>query len=236
MSVMTPELLCGYCEAAFTNANKLVQEASLLYANGHWARAYFLAVAGIEETGKGLIAFDAQGRNLADSAVSSKVKHAMEDHGEKIIAAFAQWLPTNPKKPAEEDVKLLLDLMIHVKRGREPSMYTDINPDGSRIKVPSEMVRDAAARDCVRLARDCLAHARSHVSGNVPRRRTRAEDQLFAMKNTEIQKIINTEDFWWFYIAQLRLGQGDLSDAFIQYRTKYFLRGRQFGRQDNTDE
>ena len=66
---LTLKLLRAYSEAALTNANELVQEASLLYATEHLARAYFLAVAAIEETGKGLLAFDARGRNLADPAV-----------------------------------------------------------------------------------------------------------------------------------------------------------------------
>lgn len=80
----TPEVLREYSEAALKNASELVEEASLLYAHGHVARAYFLAVASIEETGKALLAFDAQGRNLADSAVTSKLKRAMEDHSQKI--------------------------------------------------------------------------------------------------------------------------------------------------------
>jgi AbiV family abortive infection protein len=33
------------------NAEELLEEASLLFNNGHSARAYFLAVASIEETG-----------------------------------------------------------------------------------------------------------------------------------------------------------------------------------------
>jgi hypothetical protein len=158
----------------------------------------------------------------------------MEDHGEKIVAALAQWLPTSPE--SEEVVRRVLDLMIHVKRGREPSMYTDFSPDGSKIKVPSELVRDTAARDCVRLAKDCLAHARNRVSGDPPRPRTPAEDKLFTMKNADIQKIINTEDFWWYYVAELRLGQVDFPEVLIQYQTKYFLKKRQFGRQNHTDE
>ena len=64
------ELLREYCGAAIQNAGELIEEASLLSVNGHAARAYFLAVASIEETGKALHALDAQGRNLGDSAVT----------------------------------------------------------------------------------------------------------------------------------------------------------------------
>lgn len=228
---LTTDLLRAYCEVALTNANELVQEASLLYANGHRARAYFLAIAAIEETGKGLLAFDAQGRNIADSAVSTRLRRAMEDHSLKIAAAFMGWLRASPN--VRDQIMPAVDLIIHLKRGREPSMYTNIHPDGLTIQVPSEMVRDAAARDCVRLSTDCLAHARKHVAEKVPERRTRAEDQLFAMKTGEFQKIANTEDFWWYYIAQLESGRKDFSEAVVQYRTEYFLKGRQFERQSS---
>ena len=78
----TVDLLREYCAAALQNAGELLEEASLLYANGHAARAYFLAVASIEETGKALQAFDAQGRNLADSAVTAKLRRSM-DHSQR---------------------------------------------------------------------------------------------------------------------------------------------------------
>ena len=63
---MTADLLRAYSEAALRNADELLVEASLLRDHGHMARAYFLAVACIEEAGKALHAFDAQNRNLSD--------------------------------------------------------------------------------------------------------------------------------------------------------------------------
>jgi len=66
---LTPELLQQYHEAALANARALLEEAALLLRYGHHARAYFLAVATIEETGKAVQAFDSMGRNLKDSAV-----------------------------------------------------------------------------------------------------------------------------------------------------------------------
>jgi AbiV family abortive infection protein len=163
---LTLKLLRAYSEAALTNANELVQEASLLYANGHLARAYFLAVAAIEETGKGLLAFDAQGRNLADPRVSTALKRAMETHRDKIVAAFIGWLPVSLL--SGEDNMSVVNSMIDLISGREPSMYTDIHPDGSKIQIPSERVRDAEARECVHRATDCLAHARILAKGSSP--------------------------------------------------------------------
>ena len=74
---LTPALLRAYSAAALQNASELLEEALLLRDNGHMARAYFLAVACIEETGKALQAFDAQNRNMSDPAVCTKLKDSI---------------------------------------------------------------------------------------------------------------------------------------------------------------
>lgn len=222
----TLDLLREYSAAALQNASELLEEASLLYANGHPARAYFLAVASIEETGKALQAFDAQGRNLGDSAVTAKLQRAMEDHSQKITVALTAMLLTSPN--IREAVMPVLDLMIHLKRGREPSMYTDIHYDSSKVQIPGAVVRDVAARDCVRLARHCLTYARKHIAERKPETRSRDEDQLFAMKSRQFQKIANTEDFWWYYIAQLESGKQDFAATVVEYQRKFLLKGKTF--------
>ena len=222
----TPEVLREYSDAALRNAKELLDEASLLYAHGHVARAYFLAVASIEETGKALLAFDAQGRNLADPAVTSKLKRAMEDHPQKIAAAFTAWILASPNQ--REAVMPAVDLMIHLKHGREPSMYTDIRLDSLKVQVPAVVVRTTAANDCIRLATGCLAHAQKHLAEKTPEPRTHAQDQLFAMKSVHFQKIASMADFWWYYIAQLESGKEDLAEAVIQYQREYLMKGRQF--------
>ena len=90
------ELLRDHSLAALANASELVSEALVLHKHSHFARAYFLAVASIEETGKAFLAFDGQGRYFADSGVASKLKHAMEDHSQKITSAFTAWLVATP--------------------------------------------------------------------------------------------------------------------------------------------
>lgn len=220
------DLLREYCSTALRNATELLEEASLLHVNGHAARAYFLAVASIEETGKALQAFDAQGRNLADSAVTAKLLRSMEDHSQKITAAFTAVLEASPD--IRKDVMPVVDLMIHLNRGREPSMYTDIRYDESKVQMPSQVVRDVAARDCVRLAGDCLRLARKHVAEKKPHVHSRADDQLFAMKSGQFQKIANTEGFWWYYIAQLESGNKDFAAAAVEYQRDYFSKGKAF--------
>ncbi len=105
---MTGELLRSYSEAALRNAAELLVEASLLRDNGHCARAYFLAVACVEEAGKALLAFDAQNRNLSDPAVRTKLKAIMESHGHKINYVLCIWAMGNPDP--QKAMKVALDL------------------------------------------------------------------------------------------------------------------------------
>ena len=222
----TVDLLREYSAAALKNAGDLLDEASLLSANGHAARAYFLAVASIEETGKAIQAYDAQGRNLGDSAVTSALRRTMEDHSQKITSAFTAILLATPS--IRDALLPVVDLMIHIKRGREPSMYTDIRYESSKIQVPTSMVRDIAASDCVRLARDCLTHARKYIAESEPRAQSAAEDQLFAMKLGHFHKIANTEDFWWYYLSQVESGKRDFAAAVVEYRQKFVLTDKTF--------
>ena len=224
------DLLRAYCAAALQNASELLEEASLLFSKGHAARAYFLAVASIEETGKAMQAFDAQGRNLGDSAVTAKLRRAMEDHSQKTTTAFTPMLLASSN--SRDAVMPVVKLMVHLKHGREPSMYTDILYQESKVQVPTAVVRNVAARDCVQLARDCLADARKHIAENKPETRSRAEDQLFAMKSGQLQDLMNTEGFWWYYIAQLEAGEQDFAAAVVAYKRDFVSKGKTFHRPD----
>ena len=212
-----------YSSAAMDNAALLVEEAALLCTHRYHARAYFLAVAAIEEVGKAVIAFNAQGRNLRDPAVASKIKSLLGDHRAKIRSAFIGFLVAN----ARDNVEPALKLMLGLQCGREPSMYTDQSEDGS-IQVPSEVVSERAAKDCVRLASACLASAKHHLSNTKPAAATRAQDQLFTLKTAQLTELMNTEDFWWYYISRMEAGDTDYAAAVIKYRAEYQRTGRTF--------
>lgn len=220
---MKTQHLAAYSAAALKNGEELSNEAALLYEHGHFARAYFLAVAAIEEIGKAIMAFDAQGRNLNDPAVASKVQRSLADHASKIRSAFIGFLVADPHKSTEKAV----ELMIQLQRGREPSMYTDQSEDGS-ISVPSIVVRERAAFDCVRLSKHCLASAQNHLSSTSPAQRTRADDQLFALKSSHVSELMNKEDFWWYYISRMEAGKMGYAEAVMQYRQDYALPGKLF--------
>jgi AbiV family abortive infection protein len=232
----TISLLSDYSAAALENADRLLEEASLLLAGGHRARAYFLAVAAIEEVGKAVLAFDGQGRNLKYSAVTAKLRRAMEDHSQKVTAAFTPTLLASPD--LREALMPLVDLMIHVKRGREPSMYTDINYESGEVQQPMAVVREVAARDCVRLANDCLRAARRHFTEKIPSTRSAADDALFAMKSEQMNKILNIEGFWWYYLEGMKTGDQEFAAAVIRYQREYVAKGRTYQkpRGDDADD
>jgi len=223
---MTRELLGAYCEAALSNADELLVEASLLKDNGHNARAYFLAVACIEEAGKALFAFDAQNRNLSAPDVCAKLKANMENHASKITYALCSWAMSGsePRKA----LQAALDLMIDLKHGREPSMYSDLRSDPDRAQTPREVVRATTARDCVRLAEHFLAYAHRHVREKTPFKITTAQDRLFTMKSAKFQEMLNTEEFWWYYISRMEAGLQDIAEAVIGYERDHIKTGRPF--------
>ncbi|WP_193177243.1 AbiV family abortive infection protein [Oricola nitratireducens] len=223
---LTTTLLHSYSEAALRNAGELLVEASLLRDHDHMARAFFLAVASIEEAGKALLAFDAQGRNLSDPAVCTKLKTLMESHGHKINYALSMWALSSPDQ--HEALKVALDLIFHIKQGREPSMYSDLRTDPDRVQTPREIVRATAARDCVRLAENCLAHAHRHVSEKIPAKFTAAQNRLFTMKTAKFQEMLNVEDFWWYYISRMEAGQQDIAEAVLGYERDHIKTGKPF--------
>lgn len=226
LPTLTAALLRSYSGAALSNAGELLAEAVLLFEHSHVARAYFLAVACIEEAGKALLAFDSQKRNLLDPAVCAKLKKSMESHGEKINYALSMWALSSPDQ--REAIKVASSLIIDVKHGREPSMYSDLRTDPDRVQIPREVVRDTAARHCIRLANNCLAYARRYVVEKTPATFTVAQERLFLMKSTKFQDLLKIEDFWRYYIARMEAGQQDLAEAVLGYERDHVGTGTPF--------
>lgn len=150
----------------------------------------------------------------------------MESHGEKINYALGMWAFSGPDP--RESMKTVSRLIVHLKQGREPSMYSDLRIDPDRVQTPREVVRDSAARDCVRLANNCLAFAHRHVIEKTPTTFTTAQDRLFTMKSARFQELLNTEDFWWFYISRMEAGQQDLAETVLRYERDHIKTGMPF--------
>jgi AbiV family abortive infection protein len=225
---LTVQLLTEYRDAAIVNARELVAEAGLLLQHGHQARAYFLAVAAIEETGKAVQAFDGMGRNLKDSAVSQRLKIQFGDHSIKINSAFVPWLVASPDIRAE--VMSFVNTMIDIGHGRELSMYVDVKPNGGAVSMPGEVVRSIAAENCVRLAKAVLTHATPHVMQIKPKVRTKVQDEFFAFKQAFL-KMANTADFWEYYIFRMEAGDKALEVAVTTYHAQFHSKGMLFAPQ-----
>ena len=211
---ITDSLLRDYARAALLNAADLLQEGNLLLASNHVPRAYFLAVAAIEETGKASLSFNGIGRRFSDPAVCTKLRLSFENHQQKILFAFIPWLM---KDPSEDILKKQLDLASELQHGREPSMYTDIAGDGSAIREPSKLVRYVAAFDCLRLAKDCLQHATDQFQADQPVPKTVADDAFYAMKQVHVTKVFNSSEFWEYHIKRREIGIHDFSQDVVDF-------------------
>lgn len=227
---LAADILSEYSKAALSNAEELLAEASLLRDHDHMARAYFLAVSCIEEAGKALQAFDGQHRNLSDPAVCTRLVAGLENHAQKINYALSMWA-LNSADP-RDSLQVALDLIGHLKRGREPSMYSDLRTEPDRAQTPREIVRAEAARDCVRLAENCLAYAHRHLSEKTPAEFTSAQDRLFTMKSAKFQEMLKQEDFWCHFISRMESGNQDLAEAVFAYERDHIKTGKPFVSRD----
>ncbi|NIJ88579.1 AbiV family abortive infection protein [Xanthomonas campestris] len=216
MKELSKQTLLKLSVASLDNATALVDEAETLLSAEHFARAYFLGVAAIEEIGKSALAFGAAGRNLANRQVLKKTWNNLLDHKSKIIAAFGPSLSLTERDTMKEALETSLELMGSLRRGREPSMYTGILADGS-IQNPKYLVRPVAARDAVRLARHCLARAEQHHKNNEPAATSAASDFFYTLTSGKIQEIMGQEDFSPFYLERINGGNVSLEEAIYAF-------------------
>ena len=219
-------MLQQYRDAALVNAQALLEEAALLLANGHFARAYFLSASCIEEAGKAVQAFEGIGRNLRDPAVTQRLKLQFEDHSQKVTAAFSPWVQATPN--IRDEIMNFVRMMVDLKFGREASMYTDINAEQMIVTTPHMQVRKKTASDCVRLAGTVLAHVRPYAHQAQPKTTTRVQDAFFALRPSTFQRMANTADFWDYYITQIEQGSTALEAAVTGYNQNYFSKGKLF--------
>jgi AbiV family abortive infection protein len=108
MRQLTKSTLIELSKAALENAEALVGEAEKLLDGKHFARAYFLAVAAIEEIGKSALAFNAAGRDLDNPRVAKAAREKFLDHKSKIISAFGPSLHLSQKDGLEEAVEVTI--------------------------------------------------------------------------------------------------------------------------------
>lgn len=222
----TDKILKDLSTASLENAEQLIKEAKVLLRNNYLPRAYFLSVAAIEEIGKAYLCFESTTRNLNDSAVTSNILKSIENHSNKINAAFHTSILTS--KDPRGAIQIALDLMIELKNGREPSMYTDINYIESKIYTPSAVIREIAATDSVRLAEQCYLTTRHYINNFSPSTKTKVDNDVFGLKKTTFSKIMENEDFWWYLIDNLENNKLTYNEAIAEYNKEYFSKKKLF--------
>jgi len=222
---LSHQLLHKYLDAAMINASDLLIESSTFLSQKRYARAYFLACASLEETGKAYAAFSAMGRNLKNPGVEKAVKESFEDHKRKIISAMVCLLKKKniSKKIIEEFIKLAMD----IGTGREKSMYVDIN-EKDEVTEPSKLIRPIAALNACRLAADCLDATGNYIKENKPEKFTASQDKFMTLNKGRLYKMLNTKDFWEFCIYQFQKKNFDFPDIFAKYHDEYYCKDKLF--------
>ncbi len=223
---LTSTLLKGYRKAAVDNARELQYEAALLLANNHFSRAYFLATASIEEIGKAVQAFDALGRNVRDTEISTRVRLNFQDYSKKLAAAVFPWMLRDPKN--RESVALFIETLVEAKNASEPSLFVGIEPQGMDIHTPFAVVRREMAEECVRMARTIFSYAAPHVLDGHYKVRTKAEDDFFVMKPSSVLNMSSGADFWQYYIACMKSGDAAFEAALMDYTKKYLAKNEKY--------
>jgi AbiV family abortive infection protein len=223
---LTPGALSSYRDGAIANAEALLEEARVLLAADHHARAYFLAVAAIEEGGKAVQAALGIGRNLRDPAVRVRLQNQFEDHASKLAIAMTPWMLAVPDLPAQavDFINKSVDLL----NGREPAMYVDIDPGTLAVSSPSTVVPVQVARNCVDFGARVLSFIRPYLTTASAQTYTQDQDIFFALKPATFTKMANSEDFWHFFLERARGGNPALDAAVAAYHRDYLTKGRTF--------
>ena len=224
---ITIKFLEEYEQAAIKNAEELLNDAKILLKQKSFARAYFLSVASIEETGKAYTAFFSRGRNLRDPGLKSKLQKLFEDHSHKIASAFIAWIfaSSDPRKAATSAVAYMIDL----GQGRETSMYVDASPDGS-ISMPSKIARPDAGIEAIRIADNCLSHTKKHIDVNLPAITSSFDDKMLCIGTDKLKKVYEQKDFWEFLLAELKIdvSVSTYSRVMVTYYENYLSKGKLF--------
>lgn len=222
---LTLQLLDEYQKGAFQNASELIDEAEALLKKKHFARAYYLACASLEEAGKAFLAFLSKGRNLSDPGAQKKIRAHFEDHRSKILSSLGCLLQQTKK--TKDEIDYFLSIAFALEVGRERAMYVDVTDDGTVI-LPRNDIKEINATNCVRLARDSLKATVEYVSISTPPKFSSFQDKMFCIRSEKLAKIMNSEDFSNYlsdFISNDSSGF-DLAKALVKYHDEFFSKNK----------
>jgi AbiV family abortive infection protein len=221
---ISKDILKEYSSQAINNAHDLIRSSQLLFDNKFFARAYFLAVASIEETGKAYLAYTSIGRNI--NSIKAKLWNSLENHGTKISTAFLGFLVEEPNGITPREIS---ELSVHLHEGREKSMYVDINKNNT-ISTPTIIVEKRQAEGSITVARICLRYTKLYFQNNEPFQATNADDKLFNMKTGKLTELFENQDFGQYLLHCLRNEKDALnfSKHITTYYDAYHCTGKKF--------
>jgi AbiV family abortive infection protein len=215
-------LLRSFVDASLLNASELLFEASDFLSQKKYARAYFLACASLEETGKAYLAFSALGRNIKNSDVESEIKASFERHRSKITSALICSLEKD--EVAKENASKVVELLVDLENGREKSMYVDIN-DVGEVTIPSEIVKPKVAANALELAKLCFRTTGEFIQKNEPKKLTDIQDKLICIKTQKLVEILSDSDFLEFVRSR---NWEDFRETCVKYNAEYTSKGKKF--------
>ena len=212
--------LKNYCLEAVINAESLFAESKLLFKHCYYARSYFVAIASIEETGKAVIAFDAQGRKLANSRIATKIRRQLADHAAKINSSFLPWVMCSDD--IRRDFLIASSLSLDLSNGRETSLYVDVAVDSANVQSPLKQVSKNNANGCLIVADNVLTAAKEYIKSGKPIVRSTAEDAFLAMSVDEIYEIISLDEFTLYWDNEVRNGRINFVETLTRFhKSKY---------------
>ena len=68
------------------------------------------------------------------------------------------------------------------------------------------------------------------MTEKIPLKRSPSDDALFAMKTEHMNKILNIEGFWWYYIERMESGDQDFAAAVTTYQREFVSKGKTYKR------
>lgn len=149
------------CEAVLGNAAELVEEAELLLAHHHFARALTLAHLASEELSKLPILYTVAIQEVRGQAIDwRQVSRVMNSHPAKIREAQLMDYLRTPHSEVNEALRELLDALRQsgmTNDLKNRSLYT--SQSQGQFQRPSEVISQNAAKAFVQLARERLQAA-----------------------------------------------------------------------------
>lgn len=215
---LTSKLLRRYRDASIDNAHELLYEATLLLQHNHYARAYHSAICAIEEVGTSVQVFDALGRNVRDPDVANRVVLNLADYARKVTAAVFPWLLVVPDR--RDSVMPYISKMIKRQIHKADAIHTALDgkgPQGPQVNTPNYRITYSDAEIWLGLAKEIYSHGEAYVLFAPTKIRTKAEDEVFAMKSAALAAVTSSPEFWEYYISCMKTGNATFEAAVADY-------------------